>query len=71
MCKAEGWPRLTFHQLRHGAASVLLSSGVLLPVVSRLLGHSPVASTLDIYGHTGLDVQRQTAVAMDMLFATM
>lgn len=66
--RAEGLPRPTFHQLRLGAASLLLLSGVPLPVVSRLLGHSTVAITLDIDGRIGVDVQLQAAAAMDGFF---
>jgi integrase len=32
--------RFTYQQLRHGAASTLLSQGIPLPVVSRYLGHA-------------------------------
>jgi len=44
-------PHMHFHDLRHSAASILLSVGVLAHVVQELLGHSDVATTLGIYGH--------------------
>ena len=40
MLKRAGLPPMTFHQLRHGAASFLLSQGVPIPVVSRYLRHA-------------------------------
>ncbi len=52
------------HTLRHSAASVMLTRGVPLKVVSDILGHSSIAITGDIYGHVSPDVARQ---AMDTL----
>ena len=48
------------HMLRHSAASVMLTRGVPLKVVSEVLGHSSTALTGDIYGHVSPDVARQT-----------
>jgi integrase len=52
------------HTLRHSAASVMLTRGVPLKVVSEILGHSSIAITGDIYGHVSPEVARQ---AMDVL----
>lgn len=41
----------TFHSLRHSVASILLESGMELMDVSRMLGHSTITTTIDIYGH--------------------
>jgi site-specific recombinase XerD len=46
-----GLPMMTFHQLRHSAASLLLSTGVHPKVVQEILGHSTATTTLDIYSH--------------------
>lgn len=43
--------RVCFHDLRHTCASLLLSAGVPVHVVSRQLGHSSAAITLRIYAH--------------------
>lgn len=48
---AEGKPRLSFHDLRHCAASIPLSEGAPLIAVSRQLGHSDVKITASIYAH--------------------
>ena len=40
---------LTFHKLRHGAASLLLNEGVPVPVVSRYLGHANPGITMKVY----------------------
>ena len=47
----EPLPELTFHGLRHCAASLLIAGGGDLSTVSKLLGHSSVAITADIYAH--------------------
>ena len=48
------------HTLRHSAATAMLDAGVPLHVVSRMLGHSSVAITGDIYGHAD-DVRQRDA----------
>ncbi len=40
-----------FHELRHTAASLALAEGASLFHVSRLLGHSSISITADMYGH--------------------
>jgi len=45
------FPDVTFHDLGHTTATMLLSDGVPIPVVSERLGHSKVSATLDFYAH--------------------
>jgi integrase len=59
-----GLPDVGLHTLRHSAASVLLTHGVPLKVVSEILGHSSIAITGDVYGHVAPDVSRE---ALDIL----
>lgn len=52
MLKKAGLPEsLTYHKLRHGAASLMLNQNVPVPVVSRYLGHSNPSITMKIYAH--------------------
>ncbi len=44
----EGWH---LHELRHSAATFLISNGVPLEQVSKLLGHSSIRITSDVYSH--------------------
>jgi len=46
------------HTLRHSAAVDWLESGVHIKAVSDLLGHSSIAITGDVYGHTSDDTAR-------------
>jgi integrase len=47
----EGRVRITFHQLRHVFASLLIAQGLNVTFVSRQLGHANPAITLGIYAH--------------------
>lgn len=42
---------IRFHDLRHTAASLMIEAGIDLATISRILGHSTIATTADIYGH--------------------
>lgn len=48
---AAGVPHLSWHDLRHLAASVLIAEGASVAYVSRVLGHASPAITLSIYAH--------------------
>jgi integrase len=51
LCERKGLPVVRFHDLRHAAGSNMLKYGVPMHVVSRILGHSTIATTVNIYGH--------------------
>ena len=58
-------PRQRFHDLRHGAASLLLAQGVPLKVVQEALGHATISVTADVYGHLLPELQKDAAIRMD------
>lgn len=60
---AAGLPRVTFHDLRHSAATVLAVQGVPPRVAAMILGHSNISTTMDIYTHV-LDDQVRDAVRL-------
>ena len=60
-----GLPVIRFHDLRHTAATLMLSQGVHPKMASEMLGHSTVAITLDLYSHITPTMQRQAADAID------
>lgn len=62
-----GVPRLRFHDLRHTAATLMLSRGMHPKVASEMLGHSSIAITLDLYSHVTETMQREAARAIDSL----
>jgi site-specific recombinase XerD len=52
------------HWWRHTAATRLLRDGVPIEVVSTLLGHADITTTLDVYGHlTAEDARRALQAA--------
>jgi integrase len=57
-----------FHDLRHGAATVLLAAKVDLKVVSALLGHSSISITADIYAYVLPEMQQEIVKKMDDLY---
>jgi integrase len=65
LLKRAGLPRIRFHDLRHTAATLLLSKGINPKIVSEMLGHAQVSITLDIYSHVTPHMQQQAAGAMD------
>ena len=60
-------PRQRFHDLRHACATLLLKHGEELAVVSKLLGHSSVTTTANVYMHLTRDMQRRAADRMDAI----
>ncbi len=58
-------PRMRFHDLRHTAASLLLSEGVPPRTVMEMMGHRNLAVTMLIYGHTNLDQQERAVATLD------
>jgi integrase len=53
------------HDLRHTCATLLLSRGVPVKVVSEKLGHASVTITLDTYSHVLPNMQEAAAKAME------
>jgi integrase len=56
--KSAGVTGIGVHTLRHSAAVAWLESGVHIKAVADLLGHSSIAITGDVYGHTSDDTAR-------------
>jgi integrase len=59
--------QLTFHDLRHIAASLALGNGVSIPTVSEMLGHADAATTLRVYAHAIPGAQREAARTLDRI----
>ena len=58
-----------FHDLRHGAASLLLAQGVQPRGVMEILGHSQIGITLNLYSHVMPELLREAADKMDAVLA--
>ena len=64
-----GLPHMTFHQLRHTAATILLLKNVNPKIVSEMLGHVSIAITLDTYSHVLPNMQDSAVEAMEEAFS--
>jgi integrase len=64
LCKANGIERVRLHDLRHFAATHMLTSGVDVRTVSGRLGHADASTTLGVYSQF---MQSADAAAADVL----
>lgn len=62
-------PRVRLHDLRHTAATLLLSQGTHPKVVQERLGHSTIAITMDTYSHVMPQMQAAAAKQLDSLLS--
>jgi integrase len=60
-----GLSRIRFHDLRHTAATLMLSRGVHPKIVAERLGHSTPMLTLTVYSHVTPTMQRAAAEELD------
>lgn len=51
VCEDAGLRRITIHGFRHTYATMCFNAGLKIETVSKLLGHSSIKTTLDIYTH--------------------
>ncbi len=61
---ASGLPRLTLHDLRHGAVALLIGAGVHPRVAQELVRHASSRTTMEVYGHVSASQMRE---AVDLL----
>ncbi|MGO8949737.1 MAG: tyrosine-type recombinase/integrase [Ktedonobacterales bacterium] len=59
---------IRFHDLRHTAATLLLSRGMHPKVVSEMLGHADISITLRVYAHVTPHMQEAAIYVMESLF---
>lgn len=59
--KTLGLKVITFHDLRHSAATLMLSLGVHPKVAQERLGHSTYKMTMDLYSHAIASMQKEAA----------
>ncbi len=58
-------PHVTFHGLRHSHATQLLRAGIHPKIAQERLGHSTIATTLDLYSHVSDTMQDDAARRVD------
>jgi integrase len=65
MPDGETFPRPTLHELRHTAATLMLANNIHVKIVSDILGHRKIETTLNIYQHVSADLQRAASDRLD------
>jgi integrase len=65
LIKEAGRPDISFHDLRHTCATLLLSRNVNPKIVSEMLGHASIAITLDTYSHVLTNMQQSAVRALE------
>lgn len=65
-----GLQHIRIHDLRHTAATLLLTQGVHPRVVMELLGHSQIAITMNTYSHVVPALRKEAANQMDAALKT-
>lgn len=65
LCDRAGVRRVRLHDLRHSAATFMLTAGVELKTIQATLRHSRLSTTADVYAHVIDEVQRGAADRMD------
>ncbi|MBS1714490.1 MAG: site-specific integrase [Armatimonadetes bacterium] len=68
LCRKAGIPEVSFHKLRHTAATHMVAEGVPLALVKDQLGHSSIALTTGTYAHMVPVAQRKAAEKLDAVF---
>jgi integrase len=62
-----GVPRIRLHDMRHTAATSLLTAGVHPKLVQDMLGHSTIITTMDVYSHVMPAVHGDAVLRLDQM----
>lgn len=63
-----GLPHIRFHDLRHSAATIMLTMGVHPKIVQEMLGHSTITITMDTYSHLVPSMQKEAINKINAVF---
>jgi integrase len=66
--KENNLKHIRFHDLRHSNATLMLKANIPPKVASKMLGHSTVGITMDLYSHVLESMQSEATNAIDQLF---
>ncbi len=64
LLRLAGLPPMRYHDLRHGAASLMAAQGVPARVAMEILGHAQISTTMNIYTHIAPELQKEAAARM-------
>ena len=58
LLEGSGLASMRYHDLRHGATSLMAALGVPVGVAMEILGHAQISTTMNIYAHVAPEYQR-------------
>jgi len=61
-------PPISFHGLWHSAATLMLAQGLTIGEIQKILGHSQISLTANLYTHVAPAMMRGAADSMDRIF---
>lgn len=61
--------RVRFHDLRHTNATLLLKEGTNYKVIQKRLGHADISTTLNIYAHVDIEMQKDATEKLNKLLS--
>lgn len=56
---------ISFHQLRHSCASLMVKKGINFKVIQERLGHANIGITIDLYSHLEVDLHKESTNVFD------
>jgi integrase len=62
----KGAAKYGMHALRHACASLWIENGMNAKRIQKLMGHSTIQMTFDVYGHLFIDVDADQRAAEDI-----
>jgi integrase len=68
LLKRAGLPQISFHDLRHTFASLMMPNEH-PKIVQEILGHSRISTTLDTYSHLSPDMQEEVVGRVAAIFS--
>ena len=68
--ESEGFPRITFHGLRHTFATLSLQEGVSPRTIQETLGHHSAAFTMSVYSHVTEKMKKEATDKVGNLLAS-
>jgi len=60
--------KVRFHDIRHTNATLLLKSGVDFKIIQERLGHTDIRTTMNIYSHVTMEMQKDATEKLSNLF---